>query len=151
VPQRDGPLPTVISVFRRAASSMVEELVARLDAAGYHDLTPSHHVVFENLDRNGTRLSDLALRAGMSHQSMGELVSALVQRGYVERKNDPLDGRARLVCLTDRGRRLARQALREVAVIEEEWRTRLATAELTGDVIGAVTEAVALLATPLAE
>lgn len=136
--QQDGPVPTIISVFRRAATVMAEDLVARLDAAGYPGLTPSHQVVFENLDRHGTRLTGLAARAGMTHQSMGELVSGLEQRGYLERRIDPNDGRARLVCLTDTGRCMAQRALHEMAAIERDWRARLATAGLKSDIVGAI-------------
>jgi DNA-binding MarR family transcriptional regulator len=57
----------------------------------------------------------------MTHQSMGELVAALEQRGYVERRPDASDGRARLICLTAKGREMARVALREIAAIEQRW------------------------------
>ncbi|MHB8669082.1 MAG: MarR family winged helix-turn-helix transcriptional regulator [Acidimicrobiales bacterium] len=149
--QQDGPLPTIISVFRRAATLMIEDLVARLDSAGYPGLTPSHQVVFENLDRHGTRLTELATRAGMTHQSLGELVSGLEQRGYLERRSDPNDGRARIVSLTDTGRRMVRRALREMAAIEEEWRARLVAAGVTGDIVGAVANAVASVPPPIAD
>jgi DNA-binding MarR family transcriptional regulator len=104
---------------------MVDELTARVRAAGFDDLNASHHPVFENLDPRGTRLTDLAVRAGMTHQSMGELVAALEQRGYLERRVDPTDGRARLVCLTPKGRRMVRSALHEIEQIETSWRHRL--------------------------
>lgn len=100
---------------------MVEELVERLASAGYADLPPAYHPVFENIDRGGTRLTVLAARAGVTHQSMSELVTVLERRGYVERRPDPLDGRARLVCLTERGREMVRVALREIAAIEAAW------------------------------
>jgi DNA-binding MarR family transcriptional regulator len=112
---------TLISLFRRTAQLMVAELVERLTAAGYPDLPAATHPVFENIDREGTRLTELAARADMTHQSMGELIDTLEQRGYVERRPDPADGRARLVCLTDKGRQMTRVALREIAAIEANW------------------------------
>jgi DNA-binding MarR family transcriptional regulator len=112
---------TLISLVRRTAHLMVAELVERLAAAGYPDLPAATHPVFENLDRDGTRLTDLAARADMTHQSMSELIDTLEQRGYVERRPDPADGRARLVCLTIKGRRMIRIALREIAAIEANW------------------------------
>jgi DNA-binding MarR family transcriptional regulator len=57
---------------------------------------------------------------------MSELVSVLEQRGYLERRPDPSDGRARLVCLTPVGRQMSRRAITEMAAIETEWRQRLA-------------------------
>ena len=116
-----GRRTTLIALFRSAAQAMVGELVERLAAAGYVDLPPAYHPVFENIDRGGTRLTVLAARAGVTHQSMSELVAVLERRGYVERRPDPLDGRARLVCLTERGREMVRIALREIAAIEAAW------------------------------
>src|SRR6266536_1561176 len=126
MPPQPGPLPTLVSVLRTAAALMIDELIARLHAAGYTDVTPAHHGVFENLDPGGTRLPELAARAGITHQSMSELVSVLERRGYLQRRADPADGRARIVCLTGKGRQMLRQALKEGAVIEADWNQRLA-------------------------
>jgi DNA-binding MarR family transcriptional regulator len=143
VAERPGPVPTIISVVRRAAALMIDDLVARLDAAGFSGLTPAHQAVFENLDPGGTRLTELAARAGITHQSMSELVSVLEQRGYVERRPDPGDGRARIVRLTPTGRQMARRAITEMAAIEAEWRQRLAREGLNGDIVAALTRALA--------
>ena len=115
---------TLIALFRHTAKLMVEELVERLNATGYADITAAHHPVFENVDPAGTRLTVLAARTGMTHQSMGELVGVLEGRGYLERRADRLDRRARLVRLTPKGRQLARTALSEIEKIEERWLER---------------------------
>ena len=107
---------------------MVDELIARLEAAGYRDINAAFHPVFENVDPGGTRLTELAARTGMTHQSMGELVNALEQRGYLERRSDPTDGRVRLVCLTAKGRQLVRRAVREIKAIEAVWNARFEAA-----------------------
>jgi DNA-binding MarR family transcriptional regulator len=109
---------------------MVSKLTENLARAGFDDLNTSHHPVFENIDPDGTRLTDLAARAGMTHQSMSELVAALVARGYLQRRSDPSDGRARLICLTDKGRRMVRQALREITSIESEWEAEFGEIDL---------------------
>ncbi|HET7094567.1 MAG TPA: MarR family transcriptional regulator, partial [Thermomicrobiales bacterium] len=56
-----------------------------------------------------------------THQAMGELVASLEERGYLERRPDPADRRARLICFTPRGRTLMRLALAELAEIESTW------------------------------
>ena len=124
---------TLIALFGRAAQLILHELVGRLHAAGYSDITAAHHPVFENIDPNGTRLTVLAARTAMAHQSMGELVGALERRGYVERRTDPADRRARLVVLTARGRRLARRAVSEIDEIERAWVERLSRGGVDAD------------------
>jgi DNA-binding MarR family transcriptional regulator len=132
----------MIGLFRRTAQLMVAELVERLNAAGYEDISAAAHPVFENIDAEGTRLTELAARAGMTHQSMGELVSILEQRGYLERLRDPSDGRARLVRLTAKGRRTARDALREIAAIEADWLGHWEAAGLRVDLRAALAAAI---------
>src|SRR3954454_23267298 len=107
---KSAPPVSVIAVFRRTANLIVSDLVRRLAAAGFPDAQPTFHPVFENIDPEGTRVSTLAARADLTHQSMSELVVILEQRGWIERRPDPADRRARLVCLTREGRKLARAA-----------------------------------------
>jgi DNA-binding MarR family transcriptional regulator len=130
---------------------MVAELVERLAAAGYPDLPAATHPVFENLDREGTRLTELAARAEMTHQTMGELIDTLEQRGYVERRPDPVDGRARLVCFTSKGRRMARIALREIAAIEADWTQAWQATGLRSDLRTALEHALSQPITPPAQ
>jgi DNA-binding MarR family transcriptional regulator len=122
---------TLIALVRSVARLMVDELIARLHAAGYTDMTAAQHVVFENLDPDGTRLTTLAQRAGMTRQAMTELVNALRRNGYLELRPDPTDGRARLVHLTSRGKAAVRVAISEIAAIEARWQETATRAGLT--------------------
>jgi DNA-binding MarR family transcriptional regulator len=115
---------TLIALLRRTTQLMVDEITTRVEAAGFPDSPPSFHPIFENLDPEGTRLTTLAQRAGLTHQSVGEVVAVLERRGYVVRIPDPADGRAKLVRLTDSGSRLVRTAVAVIAEIEEEWSQR---------------------------
>jgi DNA-binding MarR family transcriptional regulator len=124
---------TLIALFRQTAKRMVEELIERLHAAGYTEATAAHHPLFENIDPEGTRLTVLAARAGMTHQSMGELVGELERHGYLDRRQDPSDGRARLVMLTPKGRRMVRRAVKEAAEIEAAWLERFRRAGFQGE------------------
>lgn len=119
---------TLITLFRDAERAMVGELANRLAARGYPDIRPAHSRVFENLDPTGTRLTELAGRAQMTHPSMSELVTNLERLGYLERVVDPTDGRARVVRLTATGRALQRTALAQIAEIEQDWLRRLGPA-----------------------
>lgn len=63
----------------------------------------AHVSLTRNLDIEGTRLTELARRAAMSKQAMGELVDQCVAMGLVGRMADPHDSRARLVTFTSNG------------------------------------------------
>lgn len=102
-----------------------EDLTARLHARGYRDIRPAHSALFAHLDREGTRPSELARRAGMTKQSMGELVADLEAKGYVMRRDDPSDQRAKVVVLTEAGVRLDREAVRAIGAIESAYGRRL--------------------------
>jgi DNA-binding MarR family transcriptional regulator len=60
----------------------------------------AHIHVTRHLAVEGSRLTDLAGRAGMSKQAMGTLVSQCEAWGMVQRDDDPTDARARRVRFT---------------------------------------------------
>ncbi|USX56571.1 MarR family transcriptional regulator [Lentzea sp. HUAS12] len=67
----------------------------------------------------GTRASELSERSGQHKQVVGTLVDELESLGYVVRKPDPADRRAKLVVPTDLGRDQMVQARRIVTDIED--------------------------------
>ena len=101
------------------------DLYARATAGGYEDIRAAHLQVFGAIDWNGTRLRDLAARANMTPPAMAELVDELQAAGYLERRPDPSDGRAKLIRPTRKGRRALTAALRAVEEIEREYAERL--------------------------
>ena len=104
------------------ALELRHRVAAALDAEGtFDDYRPTHEAVFQWLGPQGDRVSELARRAGMTRQSMAELVDYLVAHGYVERVPDPSDGRAVLVRRTDRGWMVNRVARRVVEEAQAEW------------------------------
>ncbi len=116
-----GRRETLIILLAEAAEQLTDRLVGRLAKAGYSDVRAVHRWVFAYVDAEGTRLTELAAHAGMTHPSMSELVSGLVRAGYLERVPAPSDGRASLVCLSPSGRRMQRLALAEIDDIESAW------------------------------
>jgi DNA-binding MarR family transcriptional regulator len=100
-----------------------EELIAPAVDGGYADLRPPHLQIFGNLGIDGVRLTELAARAQLSLATTSELVSELQGLGYLERRPDSADGRAKLIFPTQRGRQALNDAGDRVAEIEEQWRT----------------------------
>lgn len=66
------------------------------------------------LDRDGpARLTALAAAEGVSQPSMSQLVQRLERQGLVARVRDPEDGRASLIAISDTGRTLVADRLRD--------------------------------------
>jgi DNA-binding MarR family transcriptional regulator len=102
------------------AHKLLNQRIQESVAAAGHPIRPAHSAVFVNIDRAGSRLTQLAERAAMSPQAMGELVDDLVRRGYLERVPDPADRRAKLIVLTDLGYDALQAAFDTILDIEAE-------------------------------
>jgi DNA-binding MarR family transcriptional regulator len=83
-----------------------EQIFAGVVAAGYDDLNPAHVGLFRYPTLDGQRPTELADQLQIKKQSINDLLRHLEQSGYLVRKIDPADRRARIVRLTARGQRL---------------------------------------------
>jgi DNA-binding MarR family transcriptional regulator len=98
------------------------DLAARGEGgAAVAGIRPGHLHVFGSIKAEGSRLTDLAESAGLSLSAMAELVDSLQALGYVERRPDPADGRAKLVRLTAAGRKAIGEGRRLIGKIEADW------------------------------
>src|SRR5580698_9486561 len=117
--------PTRLPMIRLlgvAFDDFASEHSERVAAAGYADIRPGHGCVFGGIDpAHGSRLTDLADRAMRTKQTVGEVVSDLEQRGYVERVPDPEDGRAKSIRLTAKGREVYLTGWRLNDELEQQW------------------------------
>ena len=86
-----------------ATDLFVRHKLRVLQAAGVVAVSEATVTLMLNLDREGTRLTTLAQRAGQTKQSMIELVDRAELAGLVERRADPHDLRAKLVRFTPGG------------------------------------------------
>ena len=131
----------MIRLLDAAFDGFRSELARRIAETDYGDIRITHGCVFGNIDPEGSRLTDLAERAHMTKQSVGEVVSELGQLGYLERVPDPEDGRAKIIRLTDRGR--AAQALGRGLIdgVEQEWAERFGSERVAAlrDALEAIT------------
>jgi DNA-binding MarR family transcriptional regulator len=117
--------PNIGILLRVPLQEVVTRVSAGLSEAGFEDIRPAHTAVFQHIEADGSRLTDLAERAQITKQSMGYLVDYLEQRGYLERRPDPTDRRVALICLTDRGWDQIRAALSIINAIERDWARRI--------------------------
>lgn len=75
-------------------------------ASGYDDLNPAHIGLFRYPTLDRRRPTEVAEQMQITKQSVHDLLGHLEQHGYLTREPDPTDGRARIVRLTSKGRRL---------------------------------------------
>src|SRR5215207_2002114 len=133
-------LPTEV-IRRRVAAAVVD--------GGFPDWRPSYAAVFMWLSASGDRISELAARVGVSKQAMGETITELERRGYVERLPDPRDGRATLVRRTERGWAVNQLARRVVEEVQGEWAHALGEEEF-GELLDRLRHLVGVLKEPVA-
>lgn len=115
------PRPLLVLLLRLVHQYYAQEVDAALRAAGFGDIRPPHAGVFPFVPPEGIQVSELAQLAHVRKQTMAPAVEQLERAGYVERRPDPRDRRARLVFLTPRG-----EAVRPVAMaaghrVEQRW------------------------------
>lgn len=111
--------PTV--VLLRLARDLLSAEVGRAVREVAPDQRPAHGSVMEQLDfSEGLRLTDIASGAGMTPQAAGELVDQLEALGYIERRPDPADRRAKRIFRTRRARRASQVAIDAARRIDAE-------------------------------
>jgi DNA-binding MarR family transcriptional regulator len=111
-------------LFEIAKDAFFEDFRAELEQTEFADIRPTHGCVFRFVKGDGKRLTDVAELAGMTKQSVGEIVDDLATRGYVKRIPDPDDKRAKIICLTERGERAQATGLALFAKVEKQWAKR---------------------------
>jgi len=118
-------------LFEIAKDAFFEDFREELEQTEFGEIRPTHGCVFRFVRGEGMRLTVLAEMAGMTKQSVGEIVDDLVARGYVKRIPDPEDKRAKLICLTERGERAQATGLALFAKVEEQWKERYGDRRIT--------------------
>jgi DNA-binding MarR family transcriptional regulator len=121
---------TVPALVQLLARSGAERLRADFAGQGMAGLRPLHALLLVPLLGGGRHASDLAETLGVSRQAVAQVVTRLERDGYVQRIDDPGDARAKLICLTSRGRAALRTMRATALAVEEEWRRRLGAEQL---------------------
>lgn len=123
---------------------MESAVLAALRARG-HDLPLNQARVFQRINPEGSRLSELAQAAQLSKQTVGSIIDQLEDAGYVRRIPDRTDARGRLVSITAKGRKLVELSIPVIRQIEATWeaelgRTRMRQLRQTLGALRAITD-----------
>src|SRR3954451_18378146 len=108
----------LIGLVERAARGLGADMIGTAHERGFTELRLAHGAVFGNLPSEGARITEMAARAGITKQSMGEAVRELVDLGICAIEPDPKDRRAKIVTYTDYSHRVAADGFRHLVQVE---------------------------------
>jgi DNA-binding MarR family transcriptional regulator len=118
--RRPPPEPFIGGLLRFAWQHVRARIDAGVAAAGFDQLNPAHLALFRSEGFEGLRPTEIADQMQVTKQSVNDLLGDLERMGFIERRPDPADARARLVHLTPLGRKLDRIVRREAEAAEQE-------------------------------
>jgi DNA-binding MarR family transcriptional regulator len=123
-PESFGP-PLIGALLRMPWEAVQERMLERLHQQGFTDFDASYLTVFQYPGPQGARPSELAARLRVSKQALNHLLGQLEQRGYLQRRADPEDGRSKRIALTSRGTKAVTVIREAVAEMEDNWAEQL--------------------------
>ncbi|MEU6260058.1 MarR family winged helix-turn-helix transcriptional regulator [Streptomyces sp. NPDC047043] len=103
------------------AGELTQRIHAGVVARGFEGVRPAHGFAFARLAPDGATVTELAVHLGVTKQAASQLVDEIVRKGYAERRAHPVDARARLVVLTERGWACTRAAEEAAAEVVQGW------------------------------
>ena len=103
-----------------AAGDLTQRINEGVVARGF-EARPAWGFAFARLAPDGATVTELAGHLGVTKQAASQLVDEIVRKGYAERRPHPVDARARLVVLTERGWACTRAAEEAAAEAVRSW------------------------------
>lgn len=122
----DTEPPHFARLIEGALRQLRDDLIAAADGE-FAGLRSSHFRLLELIPVDGARPTELADRAGMTKQALGQFVEYLQDLGYVDSAPDPADRRARIVRRTARGDAANKLSQAVIADRERKWRELVGT------------------------
>ncbi len=121
----DLETPAIGGLLRMVWQLHRDRMYERLVEAGYTEVTRAQFALLRYPGVDGMRPSEAAELAGLSKQTVNDLLGELEATGYLQRKPHPVDGRGRIVRLTPRGKRLQSTAHQISRELEADWATQI--------------------------
>jgi DNA-binding MarR family transcriptional regulator len=111
----------LIALVDRANRALQTDMVRRAHEDGHVEVKMAHNSVFGTLHAGGARAADMAARAGITRQSMGEVVRDMVALDLLEMRADPDDGRAKVVDYSEHGLAVAGDGFQYLIDLERRF------------------------------
>ena len=102
-----------------------DDLVRRLEAVGYSDVTPADLNVLRFVKPTGSTSIEVAKLAGVTKQAIAKSIAAIEGKGYIKRQPNSEDGRSQIIVFTPKGMRLLKTCIAAISQIESIYETKL--------------------------
>jgi DNA-binding MarR family transcriptional regulator len=122
--------PDLAILVVASARAIADRMGAAVAAAGYPQMRPRFGFVIRALGGDGLTLTELADRLGVTKQAAIKVVDEMEALGFVERRADPADRRAKPIALTERGLGVRAAALHASERIEADLRRGVGGADV---------------------
>jgi DNA-binding MarR family transcriptional regulator len=119
-------------LLAQALNSYAEHLHRELGKRGFADLRPTFGLPLRALHERPRTLTELASELGVSKQAAAKVVGEMERRALIQREPSPDDGRATLLRLSPRGRRLVAAAVEIGNAVEADLGPGLGAAGAAG-------------------
>jgi DNA-binding MarR family transcriptional regulator len=116
----------LLGAYRR----MVDDVVAGLSAQGYPDVRPVHDFAMRAIAAGADSASELGRRMSVSKQAAAKTIGVLVERGYVDREEDPEDARRKRLEVTPLGFEVMRVGETLFEELRESFAREIGAAQL---------------------
>ncbi len=115
----------LIVPFLQAFFWFDDGLQAWLQNKGWGHVTRPQSMVMVNILSGTCRPSDIARNLGISRQAIHATINQMAEMGMVEMRDDPDDGRSKIVVLSEIGLAMRRDADEAVEALTEELARRI--------------------------
>ena len=105
-------------------------LQAHLQAKGWGQVTRPQSMVMVNFVTGVLRPSEIARNLGISRQAIHSTIAQMVDMGMLELKDDPADGRSKVIAITPKGVAMRADANEAVQALTAELGRRIGKAHV---------------------
>ena len=118
-------------VVNRIRSSWIELFKFYNDQASREGGTLSMAFVLLTInEKYGTPVTKIAPRMNMEPNSLSRLLKSLVEKGFIEKRNDKMDKRKVYICLTTSGLKMRNKASNKLFALEKVIKSKIAKKDL---------------------
>ncbi|MEV6536119.1 MarR family transcriptional regulator [Streptomyces sp. NPDC051639] len=110
--------------------SMVDDVHGELARRGHPGVRASHEFALRAIDEGADTASELGRRLSVSKQGAARTIAALEKLGYVEREDDPSDGRLKRLRVTGRGHDMMTLGASLFDDVRERWGAHMGLEQL---------------------